>query len=244
MPIRPRDAAVIDLAHELMELSGTTEYDAKASGLLAGMLPADEVIWAGVDFAAGRAIVCGASSDINDVRAAGLARYGRTHQGVRNYEEFPHDRSPRRMSDVASQTQWHQTPLYQEVYRDFGPAHQLGLMTRMVAPGIGTGWTFTRTGSDFTDRDVDLANRVLPVLIALETTRTGLQRLSDVRVKPRELVLLKHLAAGHTARAIGHRMGVTERTVRKHLGELYVVLQCNDRLVAVQRAKDLGLLSG
>jgi DNA-binding CsgD family transcriptional regulator len=241
MSIRPR-VAVIDLAHELTELSGSTEYDARAAGLLAAFLPADEVIWARVDFIAGRATVCGASPDVNEARAAGLARHGHTHQGVRSYEEFPRDRSPRRMSDVASQQQWHGTPLYQEVYRDFGRAHQLGLMTRMAEPGIGTGWTFTRSGSDFTDQDVDLANSVLPVLIALEASRSAMQAPPVVSVKPRELVLLRHLAAGHTARAIGHRLGITERTVRKHLGDLYVVLQCNDRLVAVQRAKDLGLL--
>jgi DNA-binding CsgD family transcriptional regulator len=241
MSLRPR-VAVIDLAHELTELSGTTEYDTRAAGLLAGLLPADEVIWACVDFNAGRATVYGAAPDVNEVRAAGLARHGHTHQGVRSYEEFPRDRSPRRMSDVASQRQWHGTPLYQEVYREFGRAHQLGLMTRMAEPGIGTGWTFTRSGSDFTDRDLDLAAGVLPVLIALEASRPAQQALPVVNVKPRELVLLTHLAAGHTARAIGRQMGITERTVRKHLGELYVVLQCNDRLVAVQRAKDLGLL--
>ncbi|MCH1882541.1 LuxR C-terminal-related transcriptional regulator [Agrococcus sp. ARC_14] len=242
MSIGPKAAAVIDLAHDLEALSGAAEYDAQAARLLGGVLPADEIIWARVDFIAGTAIVRGATPEVNGVRAAGLARFGHTHQGVRSYEQSPTDRSPRRMSDVASQEQWHATALYQEVYRELGRAHQLGLMTRMAALGIGEGWTFTRTGSDFTDRELEVAQRVLPVLIALEARRPVVQAQPSATVKPRELVLLTHLAEGHTARSIGHRMGITERTVRKHLGDLYVVLRCNDRLVAVQRAKDLGLL--
>lgn len=115
-------------------------------------------------------------------------------------------------------------------------------MTRMDAPGRGAGWTFTRSGSDFTDAELELAHRILPVLIALEAHGAVEQAQPILTLKPREVVLLTYLAAGHTARSIGYEMGITERTVRKHLGELYVLLRCNDRLVAVQRAKDFGLL--
>lgn len=233
--------AVIDLAHDLRAIANAPEYDLQAPALLAALLPADELIWARVDFISGTATVRGASSG-DEARASGLARYGQTHQGVRSFERSPDDKSPRRMSDVATQAEWHGTALYNELYRPFGHAYQLGLLTHMGMPGVGSGWTFTRTSSDFTDREMEIAGRILPVLIALEGSRAALSERASVTVKPRERILLAHLAGGLTARAIGWRMGISERTVRKHLGALYVTLECNDRLVAVQRARDLGLL--
>lgn len=233
---------VIGLAHDLAGARRTAEYFRDAPSILAEVVPSDQIIWALVDFPAKTATVRGVPDADASVLAAGLAHFGHTHQGVRSYESRPGDRSPRRMSDVASQSEWHRTPLYNEVYRQYGPAHQLGLMTSMRAPGIGIGWTFTRTGSDFTDDEVELAGRILPVLIALEQSHDERAPHPMRPLKPRETILLTYLATGLTARAIGSQMGISERTVRKHLGALYATLRCNDRLVAVQRATEWGLL--
>lgn len=239
---QPIDTMVVDLAHDLVALSGSADYDAQAAGLLASLLPADDLIWAFVDVAGVSARVRGASAAESAARATGLALYGHTHQGLQSYERARDGVAPRRISDVTTQVAWHATALYSEVYRQFGAAHQLGLLTSMPGQGIGTGWTFTRTGSDFTDREVELAGRILPVLIALEAVSSPAVSEEPIMLKPREVVLLALLADGRTARSIGYQMGVSERTVRKHLGELYGTLHCNDRLIAVQRARDRGLL--
>jgi DNA-binding CsgD family transcriptional regulator len=47
---------------------------------------------------------------------------------------------------------------------------------------------------------------------------------------PRETQVLSMVAAGHTNRRIGHRLGLSERTVRKHLENI------NDKLGTVNRA--------
>jgi DNA-binding CsgD family transcriptional regulator len=240
-----RAAQVIELAHELTEIAGSSAFYADAPGLLSRLLPAEQVMWAEVDFAAGMARARGGTPAVNRAVAEGLVRYGHTHQGVQSYETRPLDVSPRRLSDVATQMQWHRTPLYNEVYREYGPAYQLGLMISRSSPGVGVGWTFTRAGSDFTDDEVEIAGRLLPVLIAVERIHRASPTSSLAPVAPlkqRERVLLIHLAAGRTARAIGHEMGITERTVRKHLGALYARLGCGDRLVAVRRAAEFGLL--
>lgn len=233
---------VIEVAHDLVGIERSADYFRHAPSALARLIPADQVIWAMVDFSAKSATVHGATDADTAVLAAGLARFGHTHQGVRSFELRPRDRSPRRISDVASQSEWHRTPLYNEAYRQFGPAHQLGLMTGMHAIGRGAGWTFTRSSSDFTDEEVEIAGLILPVLIALERVHGHRAPPSAISLRPRETVLLNYLAAGHTARSIGSQMGISERTVRKHLGSLYVTLGCNDRLVAVQRAIEWGLL--
>ena len=47
---------------------------------------------------------------------------------------------------------------------------------------------------------------------------------------------------GLLARSIAQRLDVSERTVHKHLGNVYRKLDVHDRLLAVRRAESLGLL--
>jgi DNA-binding CsgD family transcriptional regulator len=58
----------------------------------------------------------------------------------------------------------------------------------------------------------------------------------------RELEVLAFLAQGMIARTIAARMGLSPRTVNKHLGNVYRKLGTHDRLMAVAKAHDLGLL--
>ena len=59
---------------------------------------------------------------------------------------------------------------------------------------------------------------------------------------PREARVLELLAAGLTATAIGHACRISPRTVRKYLENIYAKLSCHDRLLAVRRARELGLV--
>jgi DNA-binding CsgD family transcriptional regulator len=58
----------------------------------------------------------------------------------------------------------------------------------------------------------------------------------------REQEVLTMLGEGLLARSIAQRLEVSERTVHKHLGNVYRKLDAHDRLLAVRRAETLGLL--
>ena len=58
----------------------------------------------------------------------------------------------------------------------------------------------------------------------------------------REVTVLALLAQGHTAAAIGRRLGISPRTVHVHLDHLYRKLEVHDRMTAVRAARDCGLL--
>lgn len=73
-----------------------------------------------------------------------------------------------------------------------------------------------------------------PVLEELDETS---QRLTD-----RESQVLLLLSEGLLARSIAQRLDVSERTVHKHLGNLYRKLDAHDRLLAVRRGESLGLI--
>ncbi|WP_239523337.1 response regulator transcription factor [Geodermatophilus normandii] len=59
----------------------------------------------------------------------------------------------------------------------------------------------------------------------------------------RELAVLTLLGEGLTAQAIAHRPRASPRTAQKHLEHLSRELGVRDRLMAVQRAGDAGLLA-
>lgn len=62
-------------------------------------------------------------------------------------------------------------------------------------------------------------------------------------VTGRELAVLRLLADGKTAAAIGRTLGISPRTVHVHLSHVYGKLGVNDRLMAVSVARQIGLLS-
>lgn len=65
---------------------------------------------------------------------------------------------------------------------------------------------------------------------------------AEIPLTPREQAVLGLLAQGLTAGTIARRLGISPRTVQKHLERCYVKLGVTDRLAAVLRAQALGLV--
>jgi len=64
----------------------------------------------------------------------------------------------------------------------------------------------------------------------------------SARLTARELAVLGQVAKGLTATAVGRSLGIVPSTVHKHLERVYTKLGVRDRLGAVLRAQQLGLL--
>lgn len=73
----------------------------------------------------------------------------------------------------------------------------------------------------------------------------GLERRREVETKltERERQVLRVAAEGLTAREIGERLGVRERTVTTHLGRIYAKLGVGTRVAAVRVASVSGLVT-
>ena len=133
--------------------------------------------------------------------------------------------------------------------RPFGITHQLALPLR-VGDGIEA-YVVSRPDDDYGPADADLANVVRPAVAALVRQHRVLQdvpewqyeRVRSACLTDREFAVLTLLGAGLTAQAIARRLHTSPRTVHKHLEHLYRKLGVRDRLMAVQRARDAGLLA-
>ncbi len=66
--------------------------------------------------------------------------------------------------------------------------------------------------------------------------------VASLGISPRELVVLKELAAGRSNKDIARRLEVSPNTVKTHLARLYEKLGAERRTDAVNRARELGII--
>lgn len=142
--------------------------------------------------------------------------------------------TPVRRSALQSRAEYHALAVYADVYRRVGADDQLAMAfsagredgaRRRVCVAVN------RSGRDFTDTDLDVAAMLRP---RLGRTFDRLHRNPPARplVSRREAGVLTLLAHGLTNEQIGHRMGISPRTVDKHLQHAYAKLGVRGRVDA------------
>jgi DNA-binding CsgD family transcriptional regulator len=165
------------------------------------------------------------------------------------------DGRPYRFSDVISQAGLHALDLYQHVYRPMGVEHQMAF-TLPATPGRILAIALSRGDPDYSDAERDLIERARPFLIqawrnAVEHTalrdelagRPGrsqpvdglpLGALRDRGLTQRQAEVLSLVARGRSNRDAGAMLGISERTVQKHLEHCYRILGTSGRSAAAE----------
>jgi DNA-binding CsgD family transcriptional regulator len=88
-----------------------------------------------------------------------------------------------------------------------------------------------------------ILDRLYPVNAPPRTDGSYRQEAQQrVGLTDRELDIITLVAQGLTAQQIARIRRISVRTVQKHLEHTYEKLNCHDRLLAVQKARNLGLL--
>ena len=144
-------------------------------------------------------------------------------------------RSVTTVSDFYSVRQWHSTAMYSEMFRPCGIEHEVLLCLpaghlRTVRLLLCRG-----PGPDFSERDRALLALLRPHLHQAYLDAEHRRRPAP-QLTPRHWELLRLVAAGHTNAQIARRLDVTEKTVSKHLENIYTRLQVSSRTAAVTRA--------
>ncbi|MEP9383200.1 LuxR C-terminal-related transcriptional regulator [Nocardioides sp. KR10-350] len=158
------------------------------------------------------------------------------------------DWRPVRISDVVPWREFRETTLFREVLGPIGAWHTIVILLTTTATPEWVYFAMNRSDRDFTDDELAFCVALQPAVVALyrslsladDRHRSG--EPHDVVLTPREQKVLEYLAGGLTADAIARRLRASPATVRKHLQHLYGKLGTSDRLVAVLRGRDLGLL--
>jgi DNA-binding CsgD family transcriptional regulator len=138
-----------------------------------------------------------------------------------------------RRSDVHTDHEFHRLPLYPALFAPLGARRQLAMAVRpderrrIVV-------LFNRSSPDFTQHDVAVAEAVRP-RIGRALARFAGPGPRRETVSPREADVLDLLCRGLTDRQIATRLGISPRTVDKHLEHAYVKLGVRCRVQAATR---------
>jgi len=248
------------LSYELDGITARSEFLRAAAESVRILLPADSLGWLAVHTRSGEAEAYGIGDGARPEVISALARVAGSHPMLQSYRDCPWDLRPRRMSDLIAPRAWRSHPAYAEALTLLGDQHryQATINVTPFRDGSWSGWSFLRAGRDFTDDEMETATRLQPVLMALDHATARAFARADPGLEPpaprgaeaadragltlRESHVLKLLATGLTADAIGRVCRISPRTVRKHLQNIYAKLGCHDRLMAVSRAAELNLI--
>jgi DNA-binding CsgD family transcriptional regulator len=147
----------------------------------------------------------------------------------------------RRITDLVSDHEFQRTPLYGDYYRAIRIDHVMAVPIH-VDQRLLVSFVFNRSRSGFSDRDRDCLELIRPHLGALYRLGAAARRASDgfagdvaAPLTPRERGVLQWVAAGKTDRDIAAILGISPRTVHKHLQRIYEKLGVETRTAAVMR---------
>jgi DNA-binding CsgD family transcriptional regulator len=241
-----------NLAAQLMGLPTRQEYMQATSEMLAKLFPGLGVGWASFDSQTGQVEVMN-YPDVPSVSREVFLRFYQEHPLIRGY--MFHEQAQwdiLRLSDLISDRALRETAVYREALRLAGVDRQFSI--RLNVPGDAglSAWALVRNGQDFSDAELGLAALVQPVLRLLNMAYPRLnmaypraeeaetQHASDsfdLTVREREILHL--IGHGLTAVAVGHLLGVSPRTVAKHLEHAYIKLGCTNRVDALNRLRGI-----
>jgi DNA-binding CsgD family transcriptional regulator len=138
---------------------------------------------------------------------------------------------------------------WEELSKPWGITHQLSIPLQIGGGDFNT-YVVHRPDRDYTEQELDLARVLQPILtgIALhfEIAHSNSGAMPDGSAQDltsREMTILTLLREGLTAEAQARRLNISPRTAEKHLEHIYRKLDVGDRLMAVQRAYELGVLT-
>ena len=213
---------------------------------LARLVPSELTTLSICHLDSGRRTVHGdAAGFIGAAERACFDRHFREHPLVRVHGEQGHPHV-HRISDSWSMASFQRTPLYADYYRRIGidcvlamPVHQ--------SRGWLVSWVLNRRGRDFSEREVALLDQVRAALSRFFAHTDWLTRLAPsiaappplaagTSLTPREREVLQWVAAGKTDRDIAQILGISPRTVHKHLQHVYTKLGVETRTAAAMRA--------
>ncbi|MBZ6287137.1 response regulator transcription factor [Streptomyces olivaceus] len=176
------------------------------------------------------------------------------HPLVGHYRQA-RDSVPRTAEDLAGSAVWRNSAARSVAREHFGAGHILGLPCALPSANSGVlrgCVVYSRTR--FSPAQHLFLRRAQPLLAAVDAQervmgrmqegagRRASRRAREYGLTQRELAVLTLLGEALPAKGVATRLGISVRTVHKHMQNLYRKLGTRDRMETVLLAQSLGLL--
>jgi DNA-binding CsgD family transcriptional regulator len=240
------EAIMLELVSEVV---GLLDMDELRHGLLEALSRAIPCRWASLNEVGPDGVVALVKPDLDE---RWFGRFAELVDENPLYQRWLRTRDGRayRFCDVTTREELEATRLYREVYAPLGINHQIALTLPARSDRV-LALVLHRTDRDFTDAERNFLNRARPFLIqayrnaiaysniargASEVLRAALVAHG---LTAREADVLGLVALGGSNRDVATRLGVSDRTVQKHLEHAFRKLHVTTRSAASSRAWQL-----
>jgi DNA-binding CsgD family transcriptional regulator len=248
---RDERAVLLDLVGELL---GLLELEELRAGMLEALLRAVPSKWASVNDVGPEGVHALVTPHLDERWTPRFAEL--VHENPL-YQRWLETRDGRayRFSDVCTREELEATRLYREVYAPLGIEHQIVISLPAERDRI-LAIVLHREDRDYTDGERDFLNLARPFLIqvynnaiahtALRTQSTAAleEALRGQGLTGRQAEVLRLVALGGSNRDVALRLGVSDRTVQKHLEHAFRTLGVTTRSAAAARAWQLAAADG
>ena len=237
----------------MIDVSSESEPERLVRSVVEGLprLVASEVTTLSIcDLAAGTRRVIGSPSDaISGDHQACFNRLLHQHPLVRFHSTHPGSGACR-ISDCVSPGAFRRQQIFADYYRPIGIDHAMAVPV-IASRGLVMSYVLNRKGLDFSDAEKNLLDAMRPALANLYRFATiaaesrALESVGDAAeaLTPRQIEVLRWVAAGKSDLQVATILGTSVRTVQKHLENAYVTLGVENRTAAVARLRSRGAVT-
>lgn len=233
------------LVDSVADLDDPAEFAATAMPGLGKLIGCDLVTYNDINVSLGQVRYADYPSGALDASLLDVFAAHMHEHPLINHFEATGRREPVKISDFLTQREFRGLGLYTEFFRLVGVEHQIAVG---LAPNGSQviGFALNRGRGDFTETDRDVLSSVREPLAAALARIQARSRARSVlaaqatavlaALTDRELQILQLVAAGRTNGSIGRKLGISQRTVAKHLEHIYRKLGVTSRAAAVSSA--------
>jgi DNA-binding CsgD family transcriptional regulator len=233
----------------LGEIVGVLDLHEFRETLVSAMLRAMPAKWASLNEVGPDSVTALVVPDLDQVWYDRFAEYAHENPLLQRFTRTRDGRAYR-FSDVTTRAELESTRLYREVYAHIGVEHQIAF-TLPAEPDRVLAVVMHRDDRDFSDAERDFLNRARPFLIqayrnAVAYSNVNRQSSNVLEaalvgegLTARQAEVLRLVALGSSNRDVAASLGLSDRTVQKHLERAFRVLGVATRSAASARAWQL-----
>jgi DNA-binding CsgD family transcriptional regulator len=236
-------------AVEFRELS---EFRAGAIAIVRELVPCESVSYNEVQPGSGAVVIADPASALTSENLEIFRTFAGENPLIAHYVRTSDGRSVR-FSDFVSRRSLHRLTLYDQLYRHMGVEHQIAFVLPSP-PGEVVGIALNRERRDFSGEEVamlDLLRMPLRASYRRLVEREQLTSLlsvyegrDDISVRAtafglseRHVEVMRGVIGGASNTEVGMSLGISRRTVEKHLQKIYAQLDVTSRTQAIARMR-------
>jgi DNA-binding CsgD family transcriptional regulator len=228
--------AILDGAYDLVGLADPAELPGAMLTVIDRLVGSDMASYNEIDLTRATADVVVSAGPPPDPDLAAVFAGHALENPLVAHQSATGDETPRRLSDFISTRQFHRRAIYALIYEPLGVEAQLAF--GLTQPGDHVvGFALNRSRPDFSERDVAVLATLRPLLAQIRASLWARSPESPPasrwRLTPRQREVMSLLGHGATNHQIALSLGISEKTVAKHLEQVFRRLEVTNRTAAV-----------